>query len=70
MKIKNVGAGDDMFGIGAGLEVGMGYDHTLQMENFIGDTDEWGRLYADADLVELADMMIARWQQFKAKYDT
>lgn len=62
------GAGDDIWGIDAELEVSVGYDSfvneaSLQQPAWVDD--DWKPLPA-AERVRLADMMIERWTRYRA----
>ena len=61
------GAGNEIVGIGADLEVTVGYDHG----NDEWDGDEHMAQYitplTDDEKMEVCDLMIARWLQLKHK---
>lgn len=62
---KSIYANNNIVGIDAELEISEGYDGSIFIEGHNGE-----ELLTKPELIELADMMIDRWQRFKAKHST
>jgi hypothetical protein len=69
-EIKIGGAGDDVIGIGADLEVSVGYDSL--MSRWPQDEDHYdepidGDLLTTGQKIMICDEMISRWSALRAK---
>lgn len=61
---------DDIIGINEKLEIFEGYDSEIPLMQYNPEICSMELAFTPGELVELADMMIKRWQAFRDKFDS